>query len=190
MAEQQKKQTMRFTDKELSLIKNTFAENDDALKIIRKTMLQLPLTEAEEIARISIFKHSPELSEILRKCYLPELTDDVPFSQLIDLWMTVNIKEMSPEMASMHLNARYIVIEYIKDQLKVLNGEISKPNLRLAELLPQIGSEDRKMYVNLLARNTIVEHTEQQILMLMALAGMKNETVEETMERLRKNSNK
>lgn len=189
MAEQ-KKQTMRFTDAELSLIKNTFAENDTILKVVRKVMLQLPMSEAEEIAKINTFKNNPELIAVMNKCYLPDITDDVPFSQLIDLWMTINIKEMSPETASNHLNARYIVINYVNEQLKVLADEIKKPGLKLSELLPQIGSDDRKMYVNLLARNTIIEHTEQQILMLTALAGMKTETVEETIERLRKNSNK
>ena len=45
-------------------------------------------------------------------------------------------------------------------------------------------------YVELFARNTLVSHVEQMLNQLLVLAGKKEETVEETQERLAKNSTK
>lgn len=44
--------------------------------------------------------------------------------------------------------------------------------------------------INLKARNILINHIEQQLLQLYLLAGMKEETVEETKKRLSKNSSK
>jgi hypothetical protein len=45
-------------------------------------------------------------------------------------------------------------------------------------------------FLNLKARNTLVAHIEMQLAQLQALAGLKNESVEETKERIAKNSTK
>ena len=44
--------------------------------------------------------------------------------------------------------------------------------------------------VRLWARNTLITHIEQQLMMLKILAGVSDETVEETKERLMKESSK
>jgi hypothetical protein len=106
-------QQMRITDAELSLIKNTFAGNEELIKL-------------------------------LRKLFLPELDPTAPIGQVIDLWMTVSLESQTPEQA----------------------------------------------IINLKARNTLINHIEQQLLQIKVLAGDKNETVEQTKERLQKNSNK
>lgn len=104
---------MRISDIELSLIKNTFADNDQLLKIMRKV-------------------------------FLPEITGDTPIGQSIDLWMTVKVEDMSPEEAIM----------------------------------------------NLKARNTVIQHLEMCLMQLKVLAGQKDETIEQTKERLKKDSSK
>jgi len=44
--------------------------------------------------------------------------------------------------------------------------------------------------INLKARNTVIQHIEQQLLSLKLLAGMKEESVEETKKRLQQDSSK
>lgn len=107
------KQEMRINDDELRLIKNTFAENDDLLKL-------------------------------LRKCFLPEIMPKAPLGQNIDLWMTLDIQKQTAEEA----------------------------------------------IINLKARNSLIQHVETTLQMLSALAGLKEETVEQTKEKLKKNSSK
>lgn len=109
---QQGKQ-MRFTDAELALIKGTFAENEELLKLMRKV-------------------------------FLPELDPSAPIQQMIDLYMTISTEGQTPD----------------------------------------------EIALNLKARNTLIAHLEMQLGQLRILAGMKNESVEQTQERLQKNSNK
>ena len=106
-------QQMRITDNELSLLKNTFADNEELLRV-------------------------------LRKIFLPELDANTPIGQNLDLWMTVKIDELSPEDA----------------------------------------------IINLKARNTVIQHLEMCLMQIKMLAGVKEETVEQTKDRLKKDSNK
>lgn len=104
---------MRITDAELSIIKNTFADNEDLLKL-------------------------------MRKIFLPELDPSAPLGQNLDLWMTIKIEDLPPEQA----------------------------------------------IINLKARNVLITHVDQQLMVLRTLAGMKSETLEQTKERLKKDSSK
>lgn len=104
---------MRINDSDLQIIKSLFADNLEALKVIRKI-------------------------------FLPELDPKAPIGQNFDLWMTMKIEDVSPEEA----------------------------------------------LINLKARNTLINHVEQCLMQLSALAGQKSETVEETKARLAKNSSK
>lgn len=106
-------QQMRFTEYELSLIRNTFRDNEELLKVMRKV-------------------------------FLPEIDPDAPIGGLIDLWMTVQIADKTPEQA----------------------------------------------YPHLVARNTLIQHVDSQLLQLKVLAEMGNETPEEALQRLKKNSSK
>lgn len=104
---------MRFTDSELALVKGTFAENEELLKLMRKV-------------------------------FLPELDPSAPIQQMIDLYMTLPTENQTPD----------------------------------------------EIAINLKARNILIAHLEMQLGQLRTLAGMKNESVEQTQERLQKNSNK
>lgn len=104
---------MRITDVEMAIIKSTFADNDELLKI-------------------------------LRKVFLPAVTAKAPIGQTIDLWMTLKIDDMTPEQA----------------------------------------------ITNIKARNLLITHVEQQLVQLKFLAGKKDETVEDTKNRLTKDSAK
>ncbi|MFP5260986.1 MAG: hypothetical protein ACLGJB_03670 [Blastocatellia bacterium] len=106
-------QQMRITDAELSLIKNTFAGQDELLKL-------------------------------MRKIFLPEIDPTVPLGQNIDLWMTVKVDDLEPEQA----------------------------------------------IVNLKARNTLITHIEQQLMVLRTLAESGDETPERALEKMKKNSSK
>ena len=104
---------MRFTDSELSLIKNTFKDNVELLKLMRKV-------------------------------FLPEIDPDAPLGQLVDLWCSLPIKEMTPDQAQ----------------------------------------------INILARNSLIMHVDQQLIQLQVLADTEDLTVEEIIKRNNQNSAK
>lgn len=189
--EQKREQTMRYSNQELQIIKNTFAENDDLLKTIRKVMLQMPLN-AVDLSRLELIKKK-EVLAILRKTFLPTLDADAPINQQLDLWMTVQIVDKTSDEAYPHLKAREMVIDYIDQQLYMLEEGCKVPygkeKIKFSKLV-NLERVDTKVYIDMITRNTIVNHIEMQLMMLKILGGLKDETLEETQERLKKDSAK
>lgn len=181
-------QKIRFSNRELEILKNTFSEKDELLKSLRKVIWQKNLTEQENSLLKSII--SDELMLVLRKMFLPELDGNLPIHQEIDLLMTIKIDDKTPEDAFVHIEARKLVIAYIEQQLTILNnrGQEIKPKIIFKDLTN--GDTKESLYINLIARNTVITHTEQQLAQIKMLAGNKNETPEETLERLKKDSTK
>lgn len=184
-----KTKTMRFSDSELAIIKNTFSDREDLLKAIRKVFLQLELSEAEE-DMLSELRKNDEVIAILRKTFLPEIDGDAPPHQVVDLWMTLEIKGKDVDVVYHDALARQKLIEYLDEQLCFLEGELLEDGIFFDELSEISGKDPLSVYVNLTVRNTVLAHVEIQLQQLSVLAGTKEETVEETKERLFKNSAK
>lgn len=184
-----KRQTMRFNDAELSLIKNTFAENYDLLMAMRKVFLQMPLDIIDKDI-LSVFR-SKELLAVVRKAWLPELDAHAPLHQLIDLLMTVEIREKTPQEAYPQIVARKLVIKYLEQQFAVLESlDTVGITLVLDSFTDIQGKTPDEVFTQFTARNTIIGHTEMQLDQLRVLAGTKDETVEQTQKRLQQNSSK
>ena len=179
-----------FNDIELSLIKNTFADNEDLLYLIRKVLLQFPLTEVEEITVKKAM--TPELYALLKKRMCPDLDPDAPLFQLSDLYQS-----LSPEMNTRgademdeRFKAKQLEIDYITQQFKVLKGEDVEIIIRLADLA-KIDMEDTgQTYVNITARNFLLSYVDSFLNHFKVLAGEKKETVEEAKKRLTRDSSK
>ena len=105
---------------------------------------QMRFTENELAIIRNTFKGNTDLLLLLRKVFLPELDPKAPLGQMIDLWMSLPVKEMSAQEAQ----------------------------------------------VNILARNSLIMHIEQQLMQLYALAEQENMTVDELLERNKKDSTK
>jgi hypothetical protein len=185
------KQSMRYSDKELELIKLSFAENDELLIAIRKVFLQLPTTALEQAILINL-KTNEDLLKIIRKTFLPTIDGDAPFNQVIDLWMTIELKNKDPKEAYTEIMAREKLISYLEQQLKVLEGGVPSINdVQLSDLTKVLAkTKADEMLTNFVMRNTLIQHTEQQLHMFSILSGLKSETVEQTKERLKKDSMK
>lgn len=192
MAEQKKKQLMRFTDEELSLIKNTFADNDGLLKALRKHFLQLELNNEDKSLLKNFITSKKDVIAVIRKQFLPTIDGEAPLHQVIDLWMTVAIKEKTPEQAYPLLVSRAKLIDFLDQRLLELEGKKILDSKLVS--LKALGWNQNKIpinaYCDLMARNIAIEHTELQLSQFLVLGGLKEETVEQTKERLFKNSTK
>lgn len=191
MEVKKQKQSMRYADVELETIKLAFAENDELLIAIRKHFLQLPLTAVEQALVIALKNNEPVL-KVIRKTMLPTIDGDAPFNQVIDLWMTIDLKDKDPKDALIVITAREKLIIYLEQQLKTLEGGVpSLDDIQLKDLTKVlVKTRADEMLSNFIMRNTLIAHTEQQLFMFSILAGQKNETVEQTKERLKKDSSK
>ncbi len=188
----EKKQKIRFTDTELSVIKSSFAvsenDNDDLARALRKVMLQMPL-DPIDVSILATIREQKELLAVIRKTFLPTLDSNAPFHQLIDMWLTVPLKDRKVEEAYTHLKSMQIVIDYKEQQLTFLEKGIIG-EIELTKLGSLKGKQAERAYVEMLARNTIIQTTEMDISQLIILAGLKDETTDETMKRLEKDSMK
>lgn len=106
-------QQMRFTDGELSLIRNTFQGQEDLLRLMRKV-------------------------------FLPELDPKAPLGQMIDLWMTVKVDEMTPEQAVINLKARNTLITHIDQQLIQLKLLAETTDITPEEALDKLKKNSNK----------------------------------------------
>ena len=182
------KPQMRYSTEELSLLKATFAERDDLLKAIRKVFLQMDISEKEDIMIKGAMKEN--VVELLRRFFLPELEGDDAVGNGVDLWMTIKIDDKEPDQAKPHVMARQALISYMEIQLEVLANGGATEKLDFKKLSNVFNKDAEEMYMDLVARNTIIMHVQQQLMQIKLLAGTKEESPSETIERLHKDSSK
>ncbi len=185
MAEQ-KKQQMRISDAELEILKSTFADRDELLKTIRNLFFGLEMA-VEEKKQIRDTFSGEQIRTVMRKQFLPEIQRDIPIGQCIDLWMTIDIKNVDEDEKLRIIQARAILIDLIEKALKLLenpDGEVVNLNSWMNE------PKENWFTSHFIARNTFTSHIDQQLMVIKTLAGLKTETVEETKSRLMKDSNK
>ena len=183
----EQKPKMRYDDKELSLIKATFADNETMLFTLRKVFLQADLSE-EELKQVTKISKSPQALNLIRKTYSPGLEMDAPFSQMIDLWMTVDTKDLSPEQAVLALMVRSELQSLLEAGFARLANPKAKGTTEIVNYLPDFDEDDVSIYVTYVSRNSLISHTEKRLQELSFLAGRKEETVEETITRLQRDS--
>jgi|ERR1035437_65069 hypothetical protein len=81
---------------------------------------QMRITEQDTALMRTTFKDNEPLLLLLRKIFLPELDPNVAIGQMIDLWMTVDTKEMTPEDAFIRLIARNQLISHVDNCLNTI----------------------------------------------------------------------
>lgn len=78
---------------------------------------QMRITDTELSILKNTFKGNEELLRLMRKLFLPELEPYAPLGQNIDLWMTVKIDDMEPELAMINIKARNQLIQHLDQVL-------------------------------------------------------------------------
>ena len=81
----------RITDAEMAIIKGMFAENDEALKL-------------------------------MRKIFLPSLDASAPLGMIMDMWIPVEIDDVTPEQALINIKARKTLITHVEQCLMLLKN--------------------------------------------------------------------
>lgn len=176
------KHNMFYTEAELSLIKNTFCENDELAKQVRNFFLELATPEEEGNVMLN-FAEGTENYKLLKKTLLPELEGSNPMFQLMDLLLPTEIKGKDPVTVEIDLLARRVMITYLTEKFNNLAGKYS--NMRSFKDLAN-SSE----HADLLARNNLVSYVELQLQKLIILAGKKEETATEKNAKAKKDSTK
>lgn len=86
---------------------------------------QMRITPEEIDILKATFRNNENLLKVMRKMFLPELDPTAPLGQMLDLWMTVSIKDKTPEEAYIELLARNSLIAHV-DQVLLQIGLLVK----------------------------------------------------------------
>lgn len=191
-----KDQVFIFNQEELSLIKNTFADNDTLLYTVRKVLLQFPLTDAEKnLIKMSV---TPEVLRVLKKRILPEIGDEFPLGQLPSILTTLgeSLKVKSVEEMAPLIEAKALEIEYLRQRFASLEaittgyvGDVV-PEFSLASFAKIDISNPTKSYIQLQAYLFLLGYIDPMLGFIKSIAGTKEETAEQQKKRLVRDSSK
>jgi hypothetical protein len=174
---------MMYSDSELSLIENTFKDNKELTKSLRKVFWAVDLLDAD-IRQLQ--KLTPEVFHLLKKTVKPELDIDLPLGQTLDLYMTVDFKEKSLEEMERAVEIRQTLISLIDRGIERLKRLTPIGDNDIVEF--QGGNLGKDYIVNLIARNTLIMHIDTCLTSLALLANQAPETPEELKKKAKKNS--
>jgi len=90
------------------------------------------------------FKDNERLLKLLRKVFLPEIDPDAPIGQVIDLWMTVKVDDLTPEQALINIKARNTLISHVDQQLYGLKILADSDELSAEEVLEKVKKNSAK----------------------------------------------
>ncbi len=181
-------QNSRWSENQLAILKSALADNDIAVTAIRKVFLEDELTENEQKVLETTIRKKPEVQEVLRRHYAPELKVDAPIGQVQDRLTSIGVQEMTPDMATFHAASVEKASACIDSHLEELfTGKVgmSYKSLYKLDLDDPVNT-----FIGLLARTKYVVDAERLTHHLQLLAGRKEESPSETMKRLQKDSSR
>jgi len=166
----------RYTERELSLISNTFLENNDILMALRKFFLQGELNIQEQTLIRGL---NQDTISVIRKNLLPNIDPNAPFHQTVDLWVSIDTLNKLAEDAYLDMKARQIVIRYLEEQFDRLERGNSI-GIKLKDLIFNDRKDKETAFVELKARNTLLTHIDRHLeeLRILAIANAKIDTDE------------
>lgn len=176
-----------FNNKEIDLIKSTFAENDVLLIAVRKLFFGQDISEDEKKMIKASFASEEVVNALRRKVYGLN-SFETPIGQLSDFWLGVEsqIFGASRDTVYQAIMSKQIVLEMFTKAFNLLtNPDGEKVSV---EITPMIEAD--QLGVKLIARNLYMKAVETGLLGVKTIAGMKTESTEDAVKRLSKDSAK
>ena len=83
-------------------------------------MKQMRITDEELAVIKGLFADNEEGLKVMRKIFLPEIDYTAPLGQLVDMWIPVEVDDVTPEQAIINIKARKTLIIHIESCLMQL----------------------------------------------------------------------
>lgn len=186
----EKDQYFIFSEAELSLIKNTFTDNDALLFAIRNVLLQFPLSDGQK-ATLSVGLNENVIS-VLRKRIIPELLPTYPLGQLPSILTTLTKDLGSRDVVDMEpqFEAKQLEIDYLEQQFQKLEGKVVEERISLKRMGELKDKSPREQFVDMTAYLFLLGYIDPMLGMIKNIAGQKDETPEQQKKRLTRDSSK
>ena len=176
---------LMFNDKEIALIKSTFAENDVLLVAVRKLFFGQDITSDEKKMIKSAFSSDEVVNALRRKVYGLN-SFETPIGQLSDFWLGVEsqIFGASRDTVYQAVMSKEMVLDMFTKAFNLLtNPDGEKVSVELS-----INLDTDPLGVKIIARNLYMKAIETGLLGVKTIAGIKTESTEDAIKRLSKDS--
>jgi hypothetical protein len=185
----EKDQILLYTEAQLSLIKNTFAENEPLLFAIRNVFFQFPLTDGQKDLLKLV---NDDVIEVLKIRMLPTLSPTLPIGQLQTVVASLQeqMKASDPEFMAPRFDAKMKQIAYLEQQFDKLKNPNKEEMLKLSEMGHLMGKTPYQQFVDLDAYLFLIGYIDPMLAMIRSIAGAKNETPEQQKKRMTRDTNK
>lgn len=118
-------QRPRITGEDCQIL-SIFKDDEDLVLAVRNLFMGFKLSD-NEVYLITDRLASKSVKGVLKKMFLPELKPEIPIGQNMDLWMTSDIVEATPETFELVYETKLTLIELIKQSLELLEDIESVP---------------------------------------------------------------
>jgi len=173
-----------FSDKEIQMCKDLFADNETMVLAVRNHMLGLPVT-TEQQGALSML--NSEYKKFLRKLFTMPIDPQAGLGQLTDPWASIDTNG-GPDDAFPFILSRAEQVDFLSQRLGSLESSGDSDTF---DRFASIDRNDKlKTFVNIHTRKQLISVVEAQLNLCIRFAGMKEETVEEAKVRLLKDSSK
>ena len=133
---------------------------------------------------------NPVHKEFLGRLFVPMASPENPLQRISDSWGSVDTSRGIETFPFIY--ARQITLDYLQERINILNGEtgigLTLDISRISEVKSEF--DELKSFAEVERRRVLYTMVDAQLALCVRLAGIKEETVEQTKERLMKDSTK
>jgi len=179
-------------EKEANLLKSTFKDNENLLKLLRKLFFSFELSPEEKLLIKNTFE-SKELREAFRKKIYSKRGDDANLGNIADEWVSIT----DEKLLGIYAEDAYKIIQSRIKLYKMFEQGIAlleNPDGERVELsfIPSefVASNIQQISIDLMARNKYLNSVEAGLSFINIIANSKDKTPEQLLEEQKKNSNK
>lgn len=177
---------------EIRILKEQFGGQEDLLKLTRSLLIGLTVSD-EDKKRIQTAFSNQAVRTIIRHRIYQLPTDDVPLGSMNDIWMSLDakIQGASPDAVIQALKVRTKLVALFEK----VESYLENPFQETIDLKVDLGRVENTMNFpetacDILARNMYVKSVDMVMAIVFTLTSQKDETEEETIKRIRKDSTK
>lgn len=181
------KQELMYSNKDIELIKSVFSENDELLILIRKLFCGAELTVDEKKIITTSFSN-PEAIEVFKRKVYGINNLETPVGQLSDFWLGVESQIFGASRDTIYqaISSKELVLSMFTKAFALLsNPDGEKVDVSVRPLL-----EADPLGIKIIARNLYMKAIETSLLAVKTISGIKIESVDEAVKRLKSDSSK
>ena len=179
----------RITEQDKLLLKASFENNDDGIKLLRKIFFKQELSKEEQKQVDAVFGGKKELQALMRKLIVPKLEDTNPLSQNFDAYMFTYKNTDGKDLDEILMKIQ--VTEILQTKLEEGMLRIEGSNEKISgDDMSFLTEQSNIKVLKFLARNQYIGYIETVMSNIKTLSQIAGKSQSEIEEVIRMNSAK